>query len=205
MSLVSEKDFKRIEEAIARVESQSATEVVVAVVARSADYWQPRVALAGAWSVGLAFAVVSLWHSVHPLWVIAAQIPVALAVYAVTSYSRLLRWLVPAPVAQSAVEARAFRMFAERGVHSTRERTGLLLLISELEHRVVILGDSGIDQRVHHEGWQSHVDHLVQRIREGRTTDGILEVIDALRAPLAELVPIQPDDTNELPNQVIRE
>ena len=55
--LLSDADAQAIEAAVARAESQSAAELVVAVVPQSDDYWQGRVALAVAWALaaGLAF------------------------------------------------------------------------------------------------------------------------------------------------------
>jgi putative membrane protein len=112
---------------------------------------------------------------------------------------------MPAAEAEQAVRGAAFRMFAEHGVHNTRGRTGILLLISELERRAVILGDSGIHAKVGEDGWPRHVELLVSRIREGRTADGIIEVLGALETALAEGLPVAPDDTNELSNRVIRD
>ena len=92
-----------------------------------------------------------------------------------------------------------------RQTYATRHRTGLLLFISELERQVVVRADSGIDQCVGQDGWQAQVDRLTSRIREGRAVDGVLEVIGALRGPLAAALPVQPNDTNELPNEIVTE
>ena len=40
----------------------------------------------------------------------------------------------------------AMAAFVEEEVFSTRDRTGILLFLSLFEHRVVVLGDSGINQ-----------------------------------------------------------
>jgi len=101
------------------------------------------------------------------------------------------------------VEERAFALFTERGMHRTRDRTGMLILISELEHRVVILGDVGIHEHVGDAGWQAHVDHIVQSIKRGQTAQGVVEVIERLEAAHAEHLPPRPDDTNELPNLIV--
>jgi uncharacterized membrane protein len=45
----------------------------------------------------------------------------------------------------------------------------------------------------------------VSRIREGRTADGIIEVLGALETALAEDLPVAADDTDELSNRVIRD
>ena len=105
----------------------------------------------------------------------------------------------------AAVERRAFELFSARGLHRTRERTGMLILVSELERRVVILGDEGIHARVGDTGWREHVDHVIAAIQRGKPLEGLLEVIDRLGAVHAERLPVRPDDANELPDGIVRE
>ena len=79
-----------------------------------------------------------------------------------------------------------------------------MILLSELEHRVVILGDSGIHALVGESGWREHVDRIVARIHEGRAAEGVLETIAVLEPLLAEHAPRRADDQNELANTVVR-
>jgi len=80
-----------------------------------------------------------------------------------------------------------------------------LIMVSELEHQVVILGDSGLHERVGDTGWSSQVSLLVTRIREGQTEQGILETLAYFEPIVAELAPPRADDVNELPDTVVRE
>ena len=102
-------------------------------------------------------------------------------------------------------------MFAEYGVYRTRDRTGLLIMLSEFERQVVILGDEGIDERVGLEGWEGHVQHIVTGIREGRAGTAVVEVLDAMADLLEETVPQRrfgftgEGDVNELSDEVIEE
>jgi len=201
--LLSAEDRARIEAAIQQIELKSSLEVVVSVLPSSADYWPWRVLLAAASALGAAAAVLRFVPEAHPLWAILAELPVAAAVYAALGIGPLHRRLIPRAAAEAAVQARAFQLFAERGLHRTREQTGLLLLISELEHRVVILGDAGLHAQVGERGWQTHVDQLVQRIRENRTVDGILEVLARIERSASAAHPVRSDDTNELPDSLI--
>jgi putative membrane protein len=113
--------------------------------------------------------------------------------------------LIPKASSHEAVERRAFELFSARGLHGTRDRTGMLILVSELEHRVVILGDRAIHERVGSAGWQTHVDHIVAAIRRGEAVTGILEVIERLDRAHAELLPAAAGDTNELPDDIVRD
>jgi putative membrane protein len=205
MPLLNDADCKRIEAAVARVEERSATEFVVAVVPKSANHSRYRALGAAAWSVAVAMAYFPLIPWGAEKWALALQLPIGLIAWFVLGIPAVHRRLIPRHDAESAVRATALRIFAERKIYETRDRTGMLLLISALERRVVILGDRGIHDRVGDDGWRAQVDLLVRRLREGRAADGIVEVLEQLETTLAANVPVRPGDRNELPDSVIRE
>ncbi|MFZ5891579.1 MAG: TPM domain-containing protein [Myxococcota bacterium] len=200
--LLSDADRQRIESAIHSIEQKSSLELVVAVVGRSADYWQWRVLLAVCTGLSAGFAALE-WAPIPPLWALVLQLPIGALAYLALGVSGLHRSLIPERASLAAVQAYAFRLFAERGLHHTHEHTGLLILVSALERRVVILGDSGLHARIGESGWSEYVAHLVQRLREGRAAEGILEVIARVEAKLAAEFPRRTDDADELPNAVI--
>jgi putative membrane protein len=205
MSLLSETDSRRIEAAVRELETKSATELVVAVVPRSADYWQARLVVAVAWSLATAHALLQFRPDVPTLVAILLEVPVGVATFYLFGRGALARLLLPRGVAAEAVERRALELFGSRGLTRTRDRTGMLILLSELEHRVVILGDRGIHERVGDAGWKEYVDHIVAAIRRGEAARGLLEVIELLGKKHAELDPVRPGDTNELPDGVVRD
>jgi uncharacterized membrane protein len=202
---VSEADAQRIEGAIAALEARSRAEFVVAVVPASARYSRGRAAVAVAWAVGAALLYFRFLPWGGEMAGLALQVPVAAAVWALFGWAPLHRLLISPAQADKAVRGNAFRLFAERGIHRTRDATGILLLISELEHRAVLLGDRGVHDVVGDAGWAAHVQHLVGRIREGKTAEGVIEVIERLAAVLERDAPVLPDDTDELPNRIVRE
>jgi len=203
--LLSESDRQRIEAAIAEVEQKSSLELVVAVVARSADYWQWRVLLAVCTGLSVAFGLLEWLPAFSPLGAVLLQLPAGALAYLALGQSALHRRLIPEVSSAAAVQAYAFRLFAERGLHQTRHHTGLLILVSALERRVTILGDSGVHAHIGEAGWAEQVDHLVKRLGERQAATGILEVIERVHARLAQHFPALPDDVNELPNEVVEE
>jgi len=203
-SLLSEADARDVEAAVTRVEGGTAAEVVVAVVPRSADHWQGRLLVAIAWSMAGAFGVLEFWPHKTPALSLFVELCVGVLSFFVLSWAPLQRWLVPSAAAGRAAHARAFQLFAERGLYGTKGRTALLIFVSELERRVVLLGDATIHAQLGQAGWQTEVDRLIARIRQGRLRDGLLEVLSDLEPRLAAAAPIEPDDVNELPNSVLR-
>jgi putative membrane protein len=115
----------------------------------------------------------------------------------------LLRWITPRAVQRRAVSDRVKQLFLELGVIETRDRSGVLVFLSELERRVEILGDRGIHEHVGNEAWQAMVDELVGAIRGGRAADGLATIIGRIGRELAAKFPPRADDTNELPDQVV--
>jgi putative membrane protein len=203
-SLLSEADAREVEAAVKRVEAQSAAEVVVAVLPQSREYWQGRVLLAVLWGLGagLAFLVLEPWQ--EPIYALAIEVLVGVGAFALGGFLPLQRRLFSAEVARQAVQARAFQLFAERGLQATSGRTALLIFVSELERRVVLLGDRRLHAEVGQQGWEEHVARLLEHIRAGHARAGLLEALERLGPQLAAVAPRLPNDENELPDAVLR-
>lgn len=112
------------------------------------------------------------------------------------------RWIVPKSVRQRKVNERAVRQFMESGVYDTRDRTGILIFISGLEHRVELLADKGISEKIPQEKWDSIVGHIIDGIKSGALVKHLTESISRCGELLAEFYPIQPDDVNELKDDI---
>jgi putative membrane protein len=203
-SLLSEADAREVEAAVAQVETQTAAEVVVAVLPQSQDYWQGRVLLSAGWALaaGLAFLHFQPWRA--PVWALALELGVGAGVFLLSGLPALQRRLIGRELAQRAVQARAFQLFAERGLRDTRGRTALLIFVSELERRVVLLGDRALDSRLGQQAWDDYVKLLVAELRAGQARAGLLRVLELLTPHLAALAPRQSGDQNELPDAVLR-
>lgn len=203
-SILSEAEAREVEAAVARVESESAAEVVVAVVPQSQDYWQGRMLVTIGWALaaGLAFLYFEPWR--EPGLALLVEIAVGAVAFAVSGQSWLRRLLVSEAAAGRAVSARAFQLFAERGLYATRGRTALLIFVSELERRVVLLGDHAIHAELGQRGWDEQVQLLLRHIKAGNAKLGLLEVLEQLAPHLAAVAPRAADDVNELPDAVLR-
>jgi putative membrane protein len=202
MSLFSKDESDRIAAAITEIERGTAGEIVVAEDVRSDDYAEVRLA----WAFGLGLLVASgahlLWPWLEAGWLLLVQLGVFLLVWVLSALPAVLRALIPNGRASDAVDRAARLAFSEHAVYRTRDRTGVLIFLSALEHRVVILGDEGIHARVQNPGWEALVEELVQAIRSGRAGEGVCTVVQKLGTRLSEHAPIRPDDENELPNHV---
>jgi putative membrane protein len=204
MKLFDQAAKARIEAAIAELETRTAAEVVVAVVPHSGRPWLLRavVAFGLALMAGVCFLE---FGSYDPRWSPFVELAVAIVAFAGLGFRPLERLLVSPAVAKRDVEEEAFALFARHGVSRTRGRTGVLILLSELERRVVILGDQAIHERLGREGWQAHVERIVAAIKRGDAALGVVDVLRDLTQVLSEIAPVSGTNDDELSNRVIDE
>ena len=106
---------------------------------------------------------------------------------------------------QKAVQERALKAFYEKGLYKTKENTGVLFFISILEHKVWVLADKGIHEKIKQDTLNKFARHVAQGIREGRACDALIEAIKEAGELLAQYYPIQPGDINELSDEIICE
>jgi putative membrane protein len=199
--LLTTAETATVAEHVARAERATAGEIVVVLAERSAGYERPRVAASFTATLLVAIALYTFVPTLSELWVLCAEAPIMAAFWWFTGLSAVTRWLVPAQAQRAAVLARAEQSFLEHGVTETRDRSGVLLFLSEAERRVELLADRGIHERVGTEDWQTLVNDVVKAIREGRAAAGIAGAVDAIGARLAQHFPPRPDDLNELADE----
>jgi len=205
MALFDATDKQRIESAIAELERQTAAEVVVAVVPHSGRPWLARSVVAFAFGLAAALLYLARFTLHDPLWALFVELGAAAGAFALFGWQPFERVLVAPHVAERAVMEHAFLLFARRGLYRTRGHTGVLVLLSELERRVVILGDEAIHARVGEDGWRTQVERIVAGIKSGEAARGVLEVLVELTPKLAEIAPVSGPNDNELPNAVLEE
>ena len=66
-------------------------------------------------------------------------------------------------------------------VFATRDRTGILLFVSLFEHRIEVVGDKGINDKVQQEEWGEVVDLLRAGVRRGDLAGGLVAASSARR------------------------
>jgi putative membrane protein len=202
MSVLTAEETARVEATIGEVESKTAAEIVVATLRATERYHDVRLWSVLAASITAATVAHWFWPLLGVAEVLYVQIAAGVLAWLLSGIPAVLRVLTPKHRQREAVERAAELAFLEHGVFATKERTGVLILFSELEHRVAILGDEGIHGRLHTEGWNQLVAHMVQRIHEHRAGDGLCEVVTRLGEHLAEHFPAAQVNPNELDNRV---
>jgi len=211
--MIERLDLERIQEAVGRAEEQTAGEIVPVVVPRSDDYEDVVWRGAGA-AILLTLLAVLLTLRFYDGWGLAwlfAPWGVALSVLAAGTVGALLaqyvyplqRLLAGSERLDETVHRRALQAFVEEEVFDTRDRTGILLFVSLREHRIEVLGDSGINEQVEPDDWAEVVTRIQRGIQNDNLTAGLVEAIEMCGQLLERKgVEIRPDDENELTDTV---
>lgn len=204
--MFSAEDRDRIRAAVAGAEGTTSGEIVPYVVEGCDDYdeaaWLG--AAVGAVTVAAVAAAIAflvpLWGPTLWIWALLPASGGAVLGYGLTVWlAALRRRLIPADTLARRVEHRAQVAFLEEEVFDTRERTGILIFLALFEHRVVVLGDAGINSKVEQSEWQRIVDRAAEGIRRGQAADTLVQAIGECGRLLTERgVDLRPDDRNEL-------
>ena len=205
--LFSAADEEAIRAAVADAEGRSAGEVVPWIVEACDPY--PEAAWKAA-SIG-ALLGMAIGIGAHPLagawgglllWLALPTLAGAALGLALGQLDGVKRWLLDDEVVAHRVRSAAEAAFVRAEVFATRERTGILIFLALLEHRVVVLGDSGINERVKPEEWQAIADEIVAGVRRSRPAAALAGGIEACGRLLADRgVPQVEEDVNELPDR----
>ena len=192
---------EQIEAAVQEAERHTSGEIVPMVVTQSHDYAGVR-AVAAALLAFAAGAVVLASPLEAALWLPPLQVAVFAAGYALAGWRPLLFWLVPRSRGEWHVDRAAKLAFVEEGLVETRDRTGILIFVSLLEHQVEVLADGGIGACVEDGTWDGVVHRVLDGIRAGEAERGLCEAIALCGRILAGPFPPRHDDRDELSNRV---
>jgi putative membrane protein len=203
VAFLSDQDRQRIADAIAAAERRTSGELVT-VVAGAADDYSLTALL---WPALAALLLPALLLTIAPgtnAWLLyLAQTALFVGLALLAQLSPLRMALVPAAAKRRSASRLAREQFFARGLHLTRERTGVLIFVAVAEHHVEIIADRGIDALVPPDTWDQAVAEFVTRVRAGRVAEGFVAAIGVVGGRLAEHFPRPPDDSDELPNRLI--
>jgi putative membrane protein len=200
----TDEEKQRIEAAVGEAEKRTSGEIVPMVV--DAAYHYPSAESLGAVLFALALGVTLSWAlGGSSVWIFLAVF--ALAYF---PFKLLIRYLLPlkrqllhpAEIAAE-VEEKALVSFLEKGLHHTRDQTGVLILICLFERRVHVLADRGINAVVPPSTWDEIVASVTAGIARGRACDALCAAIGRCGDLLEKNFPVKADDTDELPNLIL--
>ncbi len=202
----SPEDLERIRTAVKEAESKISGEIVPVFVEKSSLYTiaNYRAALIGA---ALVFFLIVIFDRYVPT--LAVYDPVLIFALVVlggligavkSQYINLVkRMMLSQSYMDQATRKRAQAAFLEEEVFNTRQRTGIMIFISFFEHEVIVMADKGISKVVEQKEWDAIVRTIIEHVKKGKVTDGIVSAISRCGQLLLEKgFVITHDDENEL-------
>ncbi len=194
----------RIEAAVRAAETKTSSEIVPMVVDSSYEY--PRAELIGSGTLALATGLLISWlFGESSIWVF---LPAFIGTYFI--YQQLIRRLpglkrklIHPDEFTAEVKEKAMVSFLQLGLHETRDRTGILIMISLFEHRVQVLADSGINEQVPEHTWDDIVAIIIAGLKANDACSAICEAVERCGDLLASHLPVKHDDSDELPNLIL--
>jgi putative membrane protein len=202
----TESEKKRIKEATSLAESATIGEIAVMVVDKSSEYHEAEII--GGITIGNFAALFittfffhdSIWWYIpftfilfFPAWFLFKKFHV-LKIHCIGNKRK-----------EKAVKERALKAFYEKGLYKTKQNTGVLFFISLLEHKVWVLADVGIHEKVKQVILSKITRQVAQGIKEGRACDALVDALGETGRLLAEHFPARPGDVDELPDEVLFE
>lgn len=202
---LTQSDCDKISKAVLEAEKQTTGEIVPMIVAQSDDYPGARWRLAIVTALFFGFLVYFFFEDLDPAWILWAQIPGLYIGYWLGAFSAVLKPFLASSKIDEEVHQRALQAFFSLNVHATKNRTGILIMASLLEHRVEIVADTGINAKVSKDTWQGILADMVSSIKSSELTDGFCTAVRECGEVLAKDFPGTHDNPNELKNKVIIE
>lgn len=92
--------------------------------------------------------------------------------------------------------------FTALGMTATQERNGILIFVAPRSQKFAVIGDEGIHQRCGDSFWQQLAHEMQAQFKARNFTDALVHAIHRTGELLSLQFPRQPDDWNELPNEI---
>ena len=204
----NQADLERIAAAVREAEQHTSGEIVPYFVHRS-DRYEEAVWRGGGLLSFLVLGGVTTARLFSDTWIGINSVETALLTIAAGGVGAVLVSVIPAlkrfftgeDLIDHRVALRAADAFITEEVFKTRDRTGILIFLSLMEHKVLVVGDVGINAKVDRSEWEDIVARIVRGINEGHPADGLIDAISQCGVLLQKSgFKRRRDDTNELPN-----
>lgn len=207
----SDSDRNLIASAVKKAEDGTSGEIVPVIVGSSSAYpeayWKSMFVGIGVGLVLYEAYLMTFAGWLSGFWAFIVGLPLFVISSALLGWGAsqfipaFRRFVISGKVMDAEVHTRAIKAFVDNEVFDTRDRTGIVLLVSLFERRVEVFGDSGINSKVTAQDWSEVVSVVVSGIKKGNPTAGLVEGIERCGVLLhASGVDIRSDDSNELSN-----
>jgi len=206
-NFLNAKEEHQIEEAIAKLERDTGTELIICLVKASDPY--PAAPLRFAFLFTLFVSVIStfLLEFAEILYFMAGQVAVFFIGLVLGHFPFIKKLSYSPREVTREVHEKALELFNSLGLTKTKLRVGVLLAISLSEHRIELVVGNTLKEKI----TQDDLNHIMS-ILEGHFVkkeyaEGILESIKTLEEKVTHFFPekFEGSEINEISNKIIWE
>lgn len=203
LSLLEPSAKQRVAALVTELEQQTSAEIVVRVSLGSGDY---RAADTKAGLAALSIALLVFLFHPEPFdtryFPVVAALTYLFGATVCRLFEPLRRALTPRLEREHKVSVAAKAAFYDDGVAQTKKRLGLLVYVSAFERKVRLVPDGGFPKTALGAPLERAEKRLDRALEAGLSVDDFERALRDLGKLLAEVVPRQADDENELPDEV---
>lgn len=215
--LFSEDDRKRIADAIREAEQKTSAEIVTVVTTASGRYDRAEDIvgfLTALLAVTIGWLTCPAFHS-KPVWesgpsasglmpVLVSMVVGFVAGGALASRLPVLRLpFIPKKELEEEVQRAAREAFMTSRIRNTAGGTGILIFVSFYEHRVIVLPDDAILEKLPDQDWGMLCDAIVSNLKAGRPAEALESAVASCGEILGAVLPRQKGDDDEISNELI--
>jgi uncharacterized membrane protein len=92
--------------------------------------------------------------------------------------------------------------FVALGMHKLAARNGVLIFVAPRTHKFAVIGDEGVHAKCGDGFWRELAGSMADYFRKSEFAEGVIHGVTKAGELLAEHFPRQPDDRNELPDEI---
>ena len=203
MRFLNDTDKVLLRAAIRAAEAGTHGEIVTVVARASGDYFYYPTLWAALAAMVSPTLLLGLPFDLAALGIVEMQLALFVILVLLLRLPALKMLFVPRAVQRLHAARRAREQFFVHKLHTTHERSGVLLFVSVAEGYVELLADAGIHAKVPAGTWDKIVAELTTHVRAGKIGKGFVEAVNAIGAQLATHFPAAGVNHNELPNHLI--
>lgn len=202
MTLFNEQELDQLAQTVSDAEKRTDAEIVTVLTHASDNYrFIPTL-----WAAMLALLTPATLNW-SPFWLerwdlIIAQLAVFTILALMFQIPALRYYLIPKKIKKQRAALMARRLFLEQGVYNTKDRTGVLIFVSEVEHYVEIMVDKGISDHIGDSEWQEVIATFTQQVKAGKALVGFEQCVINVTDILSTVVPAT-SEKNELENRLV--
>ena len=199
---INETDKQAISNSIELLESKSSAELVAVVTKKSATYKYASSVISIL--IVCFISLISLSFDILAIFLIQIQILSFLLLHFIFhKFDNLVLFLLPSFYEKDMARKYAHTQFENLRLNRTKTQHALMFFVSIDEKYVEIIANEKISKEVSNDYWQAIVDDFTKDVKNGDLSGGYLKAINTCSTFLIKEFPIQDDDINELPNDVI--